>query len=50
MPLFGAAYAAPNKASQFHTNYEPVRDKTYKIDQNMDFRILVFLDRMDNAL
>ena len=33
-------------------SYEPVRDKTNKMDQNMDFKfcVLVFFDIMDNAL
>ena len=29
---------------------EPVRDKTNKLDQNIDFCVLVFYDRMDNTL
>ena len=40
-----------NQLVEFHQIlYEPVRDKTNKMDQNMDFRVLVFFDRMDNAL
>ena len=29
---------------------EPVRDKTNKLDQNIDFCVLVFYDRMGNTL
>ena len=35
--------------ANIYTN-EPVRDKTNKMDQHMDFCVLVFFDRMDNAL
>ena len=30
--------------------FEPVRDKTNKMDQNIDFCVLVFYDRMGNTL
>ena len=30
--------------------YEPVRDKTNKLEQNIDFYVLVFYDRMGNML
>ena len=30
--------------------YEPVRDKTNKLDQNRDFCVLLFYDRMGNTL
>ena len=32
------------------TPFEPVRDKTNKLDQNIDFCVLVFYDRMGNTL
>ena len=35
----------PEKSQRY---IEPVRDKTNKMDQNMDFHVLVFFDRMDN--
>ena len=34
----------------FVFTFEPVRDKTNKLDQNIDFCVLVFSDRMGNTL
>ena len=38
------------KLQNLTLSYEPVRDKTNKFDQNIDFCVLVFYDRMGNTL
>ena len=49
--IFKATYISFQKGMTFCCSiYEPMRDKTNKMDQKMDFRVLVFFDRIDNAL